>query len=124
MAEIISLTKFDAARRQLRTAIELWFNDGDPVSIYALVYAAHEIIHRLYRLKGLSDLLYDTSVFPKNIRAIANKAIKDVPNWIKHAEHEEEMDEIKTFNPWICDLLLMVCVVGIVRMDYELTEFE
>jgi hypothetical protein len=39
----IVVTKLDAARRQLRTAIHLWFNDGDPVSIHALAFAAYEL---------------------------------------------------------------------------------
>src|SRR5207245_10811773 len=32
----ITVTKLDAARRQLRTAIRLWFEEGDPVSIHTL----------------------------------------------------------------------------------------
>jgi hypothetical protein len=55
----ITVTKLDAARRQLRTALRLWFHDGDPVSIHALLAAAHEIIHRLYRNKGLRNLMFD-----------------------------------------------------------------
>ena len=41
----ITVTKLDAARRQLRTAIRLWFNDGDLVAIHTLAFAAYEIIH-------------------------------------------------------------------------------
>jgi hypothetical protein len=41
----ITISKFDAARRQLNTAITLWFADGDPVAIHTLAYAAYEIIH-------------------------------------------------------------------------------
>jgi len=32
--EILKLTKLDAARRQLQTAIILWFTNGDSVSIH------------------------------------------------------------------------------------------
>ncbi len=121
----IKLTKFDAARRQLRTAIELWFSGGDPISIHALVYAAHEIIHRLYRRKGLSDLLFDTSlVQDKNLRNKINKIIKEFSNWIKHAERDSELDEIKEFDPIANDLFLMISVLGISRMDYSLTDVE
>jgi hypothetical protein len=41
----LRLTKLDVARRQLQTAITLWFTDGDPVSIHTLAFAAYEIIH-------------------------------------------------------------------------------
>jgi hypothetical protein len=43
----IKITKMDAAKRQVRTAIKLWFMEEDPVSIHTLVSAAHEIIHTL-----------------------------------------------------------------------------
>ena len=33
----IVVTKLDAARRQLRTAIRLWFQEADPVSIHTLL---------------------------------------------------------------------------------------
>ena len=35
----LHVTKLDAARRQLETAITLWFHDGDPVSIHTLAAA-------------------------------------------------------------------------------------
>jgi hypothetical protein len=60
----ITVTKLDAAKRQLRTALRLWFDDGDPVSIHTLLAAAHEIIHTLYRRKGLRDLLFDSDLWP------------------------------------------------------------
>jgi hypothetical protein len=43
--EVLALTKVDVARRQLQTAITLWFTNGDPVSVHTLAAAAHEIIH-------------------------------------------------------------------------------
>jgi len=36
----VRLSKFEAARRQLETAIKLYFADGDEVSIHALAAAA------------------------------------------------------------------------------------
>lgn len=38
------ITKLDAARRHLATAIMLWFTGGDTVSIYTLSHAAYEVI--------------------------------------------------------------------------------
>jgi argininosuccinate synthase len=56
----IIVTKIEAARRQLNTAIELWFNDGDPVSIHTLASSAHQIIHDLNRRNKGPDLFLDT----------------------------------------------------------------
>ena len=43
----IVITKLDAARRQLDTAIELFFANGDFVSIHALAYAAYTLTRNL-----------------------------------------------------------------------------
>jgi hypothetical protein len=48
----IKISKLDAARRQLDTAIELWFHDGDPISIHTLTSAAFEIIQDLNKKHG------------------------------------------------------------------------
>jgi hypothetical protein len=43
----IVITKLEAGRRQLRTAIRFWFEDGDPVAIHTLVAATYEILDTL-----------------------------------------------------------------------------
>ncbi|HZF30263.1 MAG TPA: hypothetical protein VE907_14190 [Gammaproteobacteria bacterium] len=65
-----TITKIDAARRQLATAIELWFADGHEVSTYTLAYASHEIIHALHKKHGLGDLLYDSDAIKPELRKV------------------------------------------------------
>jgi hypothetical protein len=43
----IEISKLDAAKRQLKTAINLYFSYGDPVSIHTLASAAREILYDL-----------------------------------------------------------------------------
>jgi hypothetical protein len=64
------------ARRQLRTAIRLWFDDGDPVSIHTLAAAAYEILHTLARRKGAEDLLFDAHLIKDEYRSIWVKALR------------------------------------------------
>jgi hypothetical protein len=45
----IKISKLDAARRQLDTAIRLYFMEGDPVSVHTLAAAAFEILKDLVR---------------------------------------------------------------------------
>jgi len=42
---IVSVTKIDAARAQLREAIVLFFEDRSDIAIHTLVLAAHQILH-------------------------------------------------------------------------------
>jgi hypothetical protein len=43
----VTITKPDAARRQLETAIKLYFDEGDPASVHTLCCAAYELIQVL-----------------------------------------------------------------------------
>ncbi len=47
-----TVTKLDAARRQLHTAIRLFFANEDMVSVHTLTRASHEILRTLLSAKG------------------------------------------------------------------------
>ena len=47
--ETLLVTKVSAAKSQLESAIWLWFNEGDPVSIHALAVAAHDCFNALVK---------------------------------------------------------------------------
>jgi hypothetical protein len=48
----LKVSKTDVAKRQIETAIRLWFFSGDPVSIHTLAAAAHQILHDLGNLEN------------------------------------------------------------------------
>jgi hypothetical protein len=49
------ITKLDAARRQLRTAVTLFFQHGDEVAVHTLTAAAHQILIDLLKPQGGED---------------------------------------------------------------------
>lgn len=51
------VSKLDAAKRQLGTAIRLYFSDGDPVSIHTLTAAAYNILRDVTKQKGVELML-------------------------------------------------------------------
>jgi len=107
----ITVTKLDAAKRQLRTAIELWFADGDPVAIHTLAAAAHEIIHTLFRRKGLSGLMFDSPLIRNEYRADFARRTKAVATFFKHAQRDPEGE--LTFNPAMNEPLLVFTTYGL-----------
>jgi hypothetical protein len=122
----IKVTKFDAARSQLKTAIALWFSEGDPVSILALAHGAHEILHRIYRNRGFSDLLYDAKIIKEEYRADFVRALKAAPSFIKHlnqSTHEGEDTEIE-FPYWTCMLFIQFSIYAIQKITGELSDEE
>lgn len=111
----IKLTKLDVACRQVRTAIRLWFTDGDPVSIHALAFAAHEIIHRLYKLRGLRDLLFDSDWIKDEYRSEWGRSLKKHGGFFKHADTDPDAEII--FNPAINLTFIATSVVALRRMN-------
>jgi hypothetical protein len=110
----IRVTKLDAAKRQLRTAITLWFTGGDPVAIHTLVSAAHEIVHTLFRRKGLTGLTFDSPVIRDERRRDFAKLIKQYATFFKHAQRDP--DSQIDFNPELNDWLLVATANGLWRM--------
>src|SRR5207248_7558961 len=86
----IPITKLEAARRQIETAITLWFSESDPVSIHTLVSAAHRLVYDINsKSLGLPMLGDTTNIRPgreKEYRGILAKA----SNFFKHADRDAE----------------------------------
>jgi hypothetical protein len=90
-AKTLTVTKLDAARSQLRTAIRLWFEEADPVSIHTLAAAAYEIVHVVSKKKGRNrDLLFDALMVKDEYRSDFNKAIKQYASFFKHASRDHD----------------------------------
>jgi hypothetical protein len=85
--EYFVVLKEEAATRQLETAITLWFNYGDPVSIHTLASAANEIFHRMSARKGQPSVLEAwLKTQPKVVRDQARKS----QNFFKHASTDPD----------------------------------
>jgi hypothetical protein len=63
-----TIDKLDAACRQLNTAISLWFNNGDAVSIPTLTCSAYQIVHDVNRRSSETELLYDSIIVKDEYR--------------------------------------------------------
>jgi hypothetical protein len=86
----IVITKLEAGRRQLRTAIRFWFEDGDPVAIHTLVAATYEILDTLAKRRGVVDLLFDTDIIKDEYRKKWIKLLKSSANFFKHADRDAD----------------------------------
>jgi hypothetical protein len=109
----IKLDKLDAARRQLRTAITLWFNDGDPVAVHTLAFAAYEIIHVISKKRNphRRDLLFDSLKINDEYRRDWNAQIKRDANFFKHADRDPDL--VIEFQPYLSQLFILYATVGL-----------
>lgn len=124
MAELIVVGRLEAARRQLQTAITLWFNEGDEVSIHTLAYAAYEIIHVVSKKRNPNrhDLLFDASFIKDEYRGEVNKFYKKPGSFFKHANKDGEVTV--EFTPLLTQLFLICAVVGVQYCNEKHNEEE
>jgi hypothetical protein len=103
----ITLSKLEAASRQLRTAITLWFDEGDPVSVHTLAFAAYEIFHMVsaHRDPYRRDLLFDSDWIKDEYRRDWNKHIRREANFFKHGDRDPEGSI--DFNPDLSDWFIL-----------------
>jgi hypothetical protein len=117
--EFISVTKLDAARRHLSTAIRLWFHDGDPVSIHTLGYAAYEVVHVLSMKANRKDkLIFDNDFIKDEFRSDFNKLVKKAPNFFKHADRDA--NSTLEFTPQLSEMFFLFTALGLETMGQKL----
>ncbi len=109
----LTISKLDAARRQLQTAIALWFEDGDAVSIHTLACAAYEIIHAVSKKRnpGREPLIFDNDVIHENSRAEFNRIVKSFGNFFKHANNDG--DGVIQFTPALARFFIGFAIKGL-----------
>jgi hypothetical protein len=106
-----TIDKLDAACRQLNTAISLWFNNGDTVSIHTLTCSAHQIVHDINRRNTGRDLLYDSLIIKDEYRREAVNNLKQEYNFFKHADNDP-VGSVE-FDPIITEFFIMFTSLGL-----------
>jgi hypothetical protein len=86
--EEIVVDKLEAARRQMETAITMFFNDGDVVSQHTLVMAAHGILSDLASERGIKWLIKESPLIPPAARRDFIRALRLPQNFFKHADKD------------------------------------
>ncbi len=119
---LVTINKFDAMQRQLDTAIEMWFSDRDPVAIHTLLLASHEILHTLFRKKGLRHFLFDSAAIRKDMRQEWTNQIRKCYNFLKHAQRDHDSSIV--FNPSLNEFVIIHSIQGLKDMKIPLTFFH
>lgn len=125
----MKVSKLDAARFQLATAIDLWQNDADPVSAHTLAYSAYQVIHDLNRLAKGPPLLLDAQTVKPEERQSFITEVKFFSNFFKHADDRrkgkktQEPAEVE-FNPSVNAIFLVFCVKGLKYLKQDITAQE
>ncbi len=120
-----TVSKIEAARRQLKTAIELWFADGDVVSINTLASASHQIIHDLNHNVKNEPLILDRPELTKEQRKLFANVVKFPTNFFKHADRGDSAESTRIeFDPLINEMFISIATQGLKQMGYVFNGHE
>ena len=115
----IHLEKLEAASRLISTAIELWFNEADPISIHVLACSSYQIVHDINHGRGGRDLLYDSLVIKDEYRKEWIERIKRTYNFLKHADKDPAASA--EFDPVNNEFFIMYACLGLELLGVKQT---
>jgi hypothetical protein len=121
--QVVRVTKLHAAAAQMRSAIALWFQGDDPVSVHTLLYAAHDLIHGMCRFRKLPKLFINNdSVVQLGIAPL----IHNTANFFKHSRRpgEDNPDTSIAFPTEANLLFFSACITGLDQLGIERTHLE
>ena len=120
--EKVTVKKLEAAKRQLHTAITLWFADCDHVSVHTLACAAHQIVDDINKNKKGTELLFDSSVIRNEFRKEYFNYMREAMRFFKHADKDPDPSGTIEFAPAITELFILFTIIGLERFGECLTE--
>ncbi len=103
---IVMLTKKSVAQSQLETAIRIWFDYGDPISIYTLASAASNCYHCLAEHEGFYSVF---QIWLRKQSRPFQKLVDKARNFAKHG-HIDLKGRVP-YAPTIADELIMDSIV-------------
>ncbi len=87
---LLKLTKLEAARRQIESAIWLWFVDDDYVSVHALASAAHRLLVELAAVHEKASWPYSVAYLPEQPSVKTRRVdCSDAAMFFKYAKKDE-----------------------------------
>ncbi len=103
------IEKFSAAERQLRSAIVMFLNREDPVTVHTVIGAALQIFVDLNQRKGRGGVAFNCKYVRKERMKEWHGYLTKSRNFFKHADHDPE--GTTNFSPRINEVLLFEAVV-------------
>lgn len=129
----ITVTKLEAARRQLETAIRLHFTNADPVSAHTLAGAAYGLVQGVNAHRGGRPMTKDLwQLLERDDAEEFKRHINRAENFLKHADRDPDAQydldwrwteallveasqkylELSGQNPPLCQLMVVWFLVG------------
>ncbi len=101
------VTKMDAVRRQLRSAVRMFFEDRDTIATYTIAAAVEGLLGGLLKHAGKAHPFRDSDIIVPQHKKEFQKYVNRAQNFFKHAD--EDPGGILEFPPVTLEYLLFEC---------------
>lgn len=105
------ISKTEAAKRQLDTAIDLLFEGGDALSAHTLAFAALKVLLNLYPHRRNDD--FDAQIDKLVTEVVGWRRFSETANFLKHADRDPE-GFLEDF-----DSAMVLPVIGLATLLYR-----
>jgi hypothetical protein len=115
---LVKLTKLDAGRHQLVTAINLFFSNRDPISTYSLATNAWEVIDVLCNQSNVDSISNETRgrIIGQNKDLKYDYINSPYRNFFKHADKDPDAI-LEGFDDTKCDPILFLASEDYIRLN-------
>jgi len=125
MLKKIRLTKVNAVENQLETALKLYFQNEDIVSIHTLVSACMVLLKDLLHKRKRIITDFDETLFkklPKEYQKELRNGLNKQQNFLKHADqdHYQAME----FNPNLTEIFLYTAINDFQKLTNNITPIQ
>jgi len=111
------LSKSDIAKRQLTAAIQLFFNDSDPVSVYTLAANAWEVIDVLCSKNNIDSVSNQSRMHAPRGKDLKRDYVNSpYRNFFKHATRDADKC-LEGFDDQKCDSVIFLGVEDYIRLN-------
>lgn len=121
MDSSIEISKLDTGRRQLETALELYFRWADPISIHTLAAASRNVLSNLYEHRGAEPTIFLTKILQEVVKPEHHKMLRqkfrEPENFFKHADRDP--DETFAFQPEVTQFWLLEAIEAYTTLTHE-----
>jgi hypothetical protein len=115
---IVRVTRQEAAKGQLHSAILLWFHEGDVASIHTLTVAAQGILSVLKKEAGVRFGAADwIQAQPKSFQ----EKIRNPQNFFKHGHHKQLYKDVISYAPELPEVFMLDSTVTYSHLFHRLT---
>jgi hypothetical protein len=113
---LVKITRQDAARGQLDSAILLWFLGQDRASIHTLAVAAQTLLHNVGKKAGKPSRSIE---WVKSQPPSFQKVVRDAQNFFKHAS--KDPDRVLIYAPFMAETFMIDAITCFHRLYDFLT---